>query len=183
MDWRHAAELLAAGKQVYTELKNLCVWTKDNAGMGSLYRSAHELVFVFKHGRGRHRNNVERGRYGRNRSNVWPYPCARSFSRSSDEGNLAAMHPTVKPVQLVADALLDCTERGGIVLDAFLGSGTTLIAAERTGRVCRAIEIDPLYVDAAIRRWQAHTGDQARHTETGRTFDEIVLAMGGRSHD
>jgi DNA modification methylase len=152
MDWRHASELLTAGKEVYTELKNLCVWTKDNAGMGSLYRSAHELVFVFKHGRGRHRNNVELGRHGRNRTNVWPYPCARSFSRSGEEGNLAALHPTVKPVQLVADALLDCSERGGVVLDAFLGSGTTLIAAERTGRVCRGIEIDPVYVDAAIRR-------------------------------
>jgi hypothetical protein len=181
MDWRHASELLTAGRQIYTELKNLCVWAKDNAGMGSLYRSQHELVFVFKHGRGRHRNNVELGRHGRDRSNVWRYPCARSFSRSGDEGNLAALHPTVKPVQLVADALLDCSERGGIVLDAFLGSGTTLIAAVRTGRRCRGIEIDPLYVDAGIRRWQAHTGDQARHAETGRTFDELAFVAGG--HD
>jgi DNA modification methylase len=174
MDWRHAREMLAAGREVYSELKNLCVWVKNNAGMGSLYRSRHELALVFKHGRGRHRNNVELGKHGRNRCNVWEYPCARSFSRSGEEGNLAASHPTVKPVQLVADALLDCSERNAIVLDAFLGSGTTLIAAERTGRCCRGIELDPLYVDSAIRRWQAHTGDSARHADTGRSFDEIA---------
>jgi DNA modification methylase len=158
MDWGHAWEILTAGREVYTEPKNLCVWVKDNAGMGSPYRSRHELVFVFKYGRGRHRNNVELGKHGRNRCNVWEYPCARTFSRSGEEGNLAALHPTVKPVQLVADALLDCSERNAIVLDAFLGSGTTLIAAERTGRCCRGIEFDPLYVDTAIRRWQAPYG-------------------------
>ena len=143
MDWRHLDELLAAGADAYGELKNLCVWVKDNAGMGSLYRSRHELVFVFKQRGGAHRNNVELGRFGRNRTNVWCYPGANSFARRGAEGNLLALHPTVKPVALVADAILDCTERGGIVLDAFLGSGTTVIAAERTGRRCYGLELDP----------------------------------------
>jgi DNA modification methylase len=142
--------------------------------MGALYRSQHELVFVFKHGRARHRNNVQLGKHGRDRSNLWQYPGARSLSRTSEEGNLLALHPTVKPVRLVADALLDCTARGEVVLDPFLGSGTSLLAAERVGRVCRGIEIDPLYVDTAIRRWQAHTGEAARHAGTGRRFDEIA---------
>ncbi|TLY72881.1 MAG: site-specific DNA-methyltransferase [Gammaproteobacteria bacterium] len=172
MDWRHMGELLAAGKRAYTELKNLCVWAKDNAGMGSLYRSQHELVFVFKHGRDPHQNNVQLGRYGRNRSNVWNYPGVNSFSRSGTEGNLLALHPTVKPVALVADALRDCSSRGEIVLDAFLGSGTTLIAAERTGRNCRGLELEPAYVDTAIRRWQALTGERARHAGSGRLFEE-----------
>ena len=179
MDWRHVRELLTAANPVYTELKNLVVWIKDGPGMGSLYRSQHELVFVFKKGRSSHRNNIELGKHGRNRSNVWNYPCARSFSRASDEGNLLGLHPTVKPVRLVADALLDSTARGDIVLDAFLGSGTTLIAAERTGRRCYALEIDPLYVDTAIRRWQAYTGELAYHTATGRSFDDISSTLGG----
>jgi DNA modification methylase len=136
MDWRHLDELLAAGRDAFGELKNLCVWVKDSAGMGSLYRSQHELVFVFKHGRNRHRNNVQLGQFGRNRSNVWRYPGANSFARRGEEGNLLALHPTVKPVAMVADAILDCSARGDIVLDAFLGSGTTVIAAERTGRRC-----------------------------------------------
>src|SRR5438046_1892020 len=163
MDWRHLEELLAAGAEVYGELKNLCVWVKDNAGMGSLYRSRHELVLVFKQGGGAHRNNVELGRFGRNRSNVWQYPGANSFARGGAEGNLLALHPTVKPVALVADAILDCSARGDIVLDAFLGSGTTVIAAERTGRRCYGIELDPAYVDTAIRRWQVLTGGNACH--------------------
>lgn len=145
MDWRHMSELLAAGKQAYSELKNVCVWAKDNAGMGSLYRSQHEMVFVFKHGKESHRNNVQLGQYGRYRSNVWNYPGVNSFSRSTGEGNLLALHPTVKPVALVADAIMDCSGRGDLVLDAFLGSGTTLIASERTGRICYGIEIDPGY--------------------------------------
>jgi DNA modification methylase len=173
MDWRHMAELLAAGREVYTELKNLCVWSKDNAGMGSLYRSQHELVFVFKHGRRSHRNNIQLGQYGRNRSNVWNYPGVNSFSRSGEEGRLLALHPTVKPVALVADAIMDCTSRRDIVLDGFLGSGTTVIAAERTGRRCYGLEIDPLYVDTIIRRWQAFTRDDARHVSSGRSFNEI----------
>jgi DNA modification methylase len=139
MDWRHMGELLAAGKRVYTELKNLCVWAKDNAGMGSLYRSQHELVFVFKHGRDPHRNHVQLGRYGRNRSNVWNYPGVNSFSRSGAEGNLLALHPTVKPVALVADALRDCSGRGEIVLDAFLGSGSSLIATVAASNWTRPI--------------------------------------------
>jgi DNA modification methylase len=178
MDWRHMSELLAAGRRAYTELKNLCVWTKDNPGMGSLYRSQHELVFVFKHGRDPHRNHIQLGRYGRNRSNVWNYPGANSLSRSGAEGNLLALHPTVKPVALVSDALRDCSGRGEIVLDAFLGSGTTLIAAERTGRSCRGLELDPAYVDTAIRRWQALTGEQARHAGSGRLFDESPPELG-----
>jgi DNA modification methylase len=173
MDWRHLGELIAAGKQAYSELKNVCVWTKDNAGMGSLYRSQHELVFVFKHGKESHRNNVQLGQYGRYRSNVWHYPGVNSFSRSTEEGNLLALHPTVKPVALVADAIMDCSARGDVVLDAFLGSGTTIIAAERTGRVCCGIEIEPVYVDTIVRRWQAFTGQSATHALSGRTFTEL----------
>ena len=145
MDWRHLEEMLAAGRNAYSELKNLCIWVKHGCGMGSLYRSQHELVFVFKHGRNGHRNNVQLGQYGRNRSNVWHYPGANSFARSGEEGNLLALHPTVKPVAMVADAILDCSARGDIVLDAFLGSGTTVIAAERTARRCYGMELDPGY--------------------------------------
>jgi DNA modification methylase len=177
MDWRHLIYLLFAGRKHYTEIKNLCVWVKDNAGMGSLYRSQHELIGVFKKGTAPHRNNVELGRFGRNRSNVWQYPGANTFSRSSDEGNLLAVHPTVKPVSLVADAIMDCTSRAEIVLDAFLGSGTTLIAAERVGRRCYGIELDPLYVDAAIRRWQLHTGACAVLAGTTQKFDEIAAEV------
>jgi DNA modification methylase len=174
MDWRHVEELLTAGRGAYGELKNLCVWVKDNSGMGSLYRSQHELVFVFKHGRQGHRNNVQLGQFGRNRSNVWHYPGANSFARCSEEGNLLALHPTVKPVAMVADAILDCSARGDIVLDAFLGSGTTLIAAERTGRRCCGLELDPAYVDTIVRRWQALTGGSARHAASGRSFDDLA---------
>ena len=174
MDWRHVEELLAASRAAYDELKNLCVWVKDNGGMGSLYRSQHELVFVFKHGRNGHHNNVQLGRFGRNRSNVWHYPGANSFARCGGEGNLLALHPTVKPVAMVADATLDCSARGDIVLDAFLGSGTTLIAAERTGRRCYGLELDPAYVDTTIRRWQALTGGSARHAASNRSFDDLA---------
>ena len=174
MDWRHMSELLAAGREIDAELLNLCIWVKDNGGMGSLYRSQHELVFVFKTGSGPHRNNVQLGRFGRNRSNVWQYPGVNSFSRKTEEGNLLALHPTVKPVALVSDAILDCTARRDIVLDGFLGSGTTLIAAERTGRRCYGTEIDPLYVDTIIRRWQKLTGDTARHAENGRIFEDVA---------
>jgi DNA modification methylase len=173
MDWRHLAEILGAGRQTYEELLNVCVWAKANAGMGSFYRSQHELIFVFKNGRGPHRNNVQLGQFGRNRTNVWQYPGANSFARHSDEGNLLAVHPTVKPVQLVADAIMDCSARGDIVIDSFLGSGTTVIAAERTGRRCYGIELDPLYVDVIIRRWQSFTGEQARHASSDRTFVEL----------
>jgi DNA modification methylase len=174
MDWRHLDELLTAGRAVYGEIRNLCVWVKDNGGMGSLYRSRHELIFVFKHGRSAHRNNVQLGQFGRNRSNVWHYPGANSFARSGEEGNLLALHPTVKPVAMVADAILDCSARGDIVLDAFLGSGTTVIAAERTGRRCFGLELDPIHVDTIIRRWQALTGGRARHAATDRDFDDLA---------
>src|SRR6202048_5217278 len=174
MDWRHVEELLAAGRDAYGELKNICVWVKDNAGMGSFYRSRHELVCVFKHGRNGHRNNIQLGQFGRNRSNVWHYPGANSFARYSEEGNLLALHPTVKPVAMVADAILDCSARGDIVLDAFLGSATPLTPAERTGRRCHGMELDPAYVDTSIRRWQKLTGGSARHAESGRSFDDLA---------
>jgi DNA modification methylase len=180
MDWRHAADVIAAGKSVYPELLNVCVWVKDRPGMGSLYRSQHEFVFVFKRGKGSHRNNVQLGQYGRNRSNVWNYQCASSFSRSSDEGNLIALHPTVKPTALVADAIMDCTERNGIVLDTFLGSGTTVLAAERTGRRCFGLELDPHYVDVIVRRWQAFTRGKAIHAQSTRPFDEIEHEVKGK---
>jgi DNA modification methylase len=178
MDWRHMEQILAAGSEVYTELKNLCVWVKTNAGMGSLYRSQHELIFVFKNGKKPHRNNIELGRYGRNRTNVWNYPGANTLGRPGDEGNQLAMHPTVKPIALVADAILDCSVRGDIVLDTFLGSGSTLLAAERTGRVCYGMELDPLYVDLAIRRWQRYTGGTAVHATSKKRFDELARKKG-----
>jgi DNA modification methylase len=174
MDWRHLDELLTAGGEAYGELKNVCVWIKDNPGMGSLYRSQHEFVFVFKQRGGSHRNNVQLGQFGRNRSNVWRYPGINSFARSTAEGNLLALHPTVKPVAMVADAILDCSARGEIVLDAFLGSGTTVIAAERVGRRCCGLELDPCYLDTAIRRWQALTGGNARHVASDRSFDDLA---------
>jgi DNA modification methylase len=178
MDWRHAEELLAAGRKVYSELQNLCVWVKCNGGMGSLYRSQHELIFVYKHGRDGHCNNVQLGRFGRNRSNVWQYPGVNSFARSGAEGNLLTLHPTVKPVAMVADAILDCSARGDMVLDAFLGSGTTVIAAGRTGRRCYGLELDPAYVDTIVRRWQAQTGGSARHAASGRSFDDLACEAG-----
>jgi len=178
MDWRHMGELQAAGKAVYGSLLNVCVWTKGTGGMGSFYRSEHEMIFVFRNGNAPHKNTVQLGRYGRNRTNVWRYPGANSFSRSGDEGNLLEMHPTVKPVALIADAILDCSARGDIVLDSFLGSGSTLMAAERVGRICYGIEIEPRYVDLAIRRWQRLTGGQAIHGETGRPFEDMSAKEG-----
>lgn len=178
MDWRHLGELLAAGKQSYGSLLNLCVWAKDKGGMGSLYRSQHELIFVYRNGKSSHRNNVQLGRFGRNRTNVWNYPSANTLSRQGDEGSLLALHPTVKPVALVADALLDCSAPGNLVLDSFLGSGSTLLAAQRTGRNCYGIEIDPLYVDTIIRRWQRETGSKAVHSETGNRFQVTEVAHG-----
>jgi DNA modification methylase len=168
MDWRHIRELLDAAAKPYREFKNLCVWSKTNAGMGSLYRSQHELVFVFKNGSAPHVNNVELGRFGRNRSNIWNYVGQNSFG--GDRETELAMHPPVKPVALVADAILDCSERGGIVLDGFAGSGTTLIAAEKAGRLGYGIEIDPYYVDTIIRRFEAVYGVKATHMESGLGF-------------
>jgi DNA modification methylase len=180
MDWRHVGDLLAAGSQNYDQFLNLCVWVKDKGGMGSFYRSQHELVLVFRKGKGPHRNNVQLGQFGRNRTNVWQYPGIHTLSKQSGEGNLLALHPTVKPVAMVADAILDSSARGEVVLDAFLGSGTTIMAAERVGRICCGIELDPAYVDVAIRRWQNYTGEAAIQGNTGKRFDEVgVLKEGG----
>ncbi|MBK3664776.1 site-specific DNA-methyltransferase [Bradyrhizobium diazoefficiens] len=174
MDWRHMREMLAAGDIHYSELKNLCIWNKSNAGMGSFYRSKHELVFVWKNGDAPHINTFELGQHGRHRTNVWDYDGVNTMRPGRmDE---LAMHPTVKPVTLVADAIRDCSKRGNIVLDPFCGSGTILIAAEKTGRRARAIEIDPHYVDVAIRRWQTYTGKVARLAPLDETFDEVSEA-------
>jgi DNA modification methylase len=175
MDWRHCQEILSAGNVIYSELKNICVWCKTNAGMGSFYRSQHELVFVFKNGRAPHINNINLGVHGRNRSNVWDYAGINGFGRHRDE--LLAMHPTVKPLALVADVIKDASARGDFVLDAFGGSGSTLLAAEKTGRRAALIEIDPLYVDVAIRRWQATTGGEAFCASSGETFAEREAAI------
>ena len=156
MDWRHMAEILMAGRKVFIELKNVCVWNKTNGGMGSFYRSKHELVFVHKVGTASHINNIDLGRQGRYRTNVWDYAGVNAFGRGRKSD--LATHPTVKPVALVADAAKDCTHRNGIVLDPFGGSGTTMLAAERTGRKARLIELDPYYVDAAVTRWTNLSG-------------------------
>ena len=140
--------------------------------MGSFYRSQHEFVFVFKNGTKPHINNVDLGRHGRHRTNVWDYAGVNTFGAGRDE--LLAMHPTVKPVQLVVDAVLDCSNHGDIVLDGFAGSGTTIIACERTGRRAYAMEIDPLYCDTIVRRWQTFTGDRAAHAESGKSFAELA---------
>jgi DNA modification methylase len=174
MDWRHVAEIMAAGRAVYNELKNICVWNKTNAGMGSFYRSKHELVFVFKNGTGTHTNNFELGQYGRTRSNVWDYAGVNTLRRGGREE--LALHPTVKPTALVADAIKDCSHRGGVVLDPFAGSGTILIACERTGRKARALEIDPRYIDVAVKRWESYTGKNATLAGTGETFEQISEA-------
>jgi DNA modification methylase len=173
MDWRHAWNMLSAGRAVDLSLLNLCVWSKTNAGMGSLYRSQHELVFVFRNGSEAHLNNVQLGRFGRSRTNVWTYPGANGFARKGTE-DLLALHPTVKPIALVADAILDCTKRDDIVLDPFIGSGTTILAAERTGRRCFGIEIDPIYVDTTIARWERLTGKKALNSQ-GLTFEQVKL--------
>lgn len=170
MDRRHMRHLLAAGLDVYGDPMNLCVWAKNNGGMGSFYRSAHDLVFLFRNGAASHRNNIQLGKFGRNRTNVWNYPAANTFSRSGPDGDLLALHPTPKPVSMIADAIKGSTARGGLVLDPFLGSGTAVIAAERTGRICYGMELDPLYVDAVIRRWQRRTKRYAVHIESGESF-------------
>jgi len=172
MDWRHMTEVLGAGETAYDELKNLCVWAKTNGGMGSLYRSQHELVFVYKKGTKPHINNVKLGKHGRYRTNVWEYAGINSFGESRDED--LATHPTVKPVKLVEDAILDCSKRGGIILDAFAGSGTTLIAAHRAGRVGYGLELDPAYCDVIIKRLQAETGLKAELADSDETFDTRV---------
>jgi DNA modification methylase len=171
MDWRHIAEALAAVEKSEREMINLCVWSKSNGGMGSLYRSAHELVLVFRALGEKHLNNVQLGRFGRNRTNVWNYPGMNSFARRG-RARALDLHPTVKPIAMVADAILDVTRRGDIVLDPFSGSGTTVLAAERTGRRGYAIELDPLYVDLTVTRWQRMTNGSALHA-SGKTFAEL----------
>ena len=172
MDWRHMGELLSAGEAVFTEFKNLVVWNKTNGGMGAFYRSKHELIFVFKQGTAEHTNSFGLGDTGRYRTNVWDY--AGISSISADRSAELAMHPTVKPVALIADAIRDCSRRGEIVLDGFGGSGSTLIAAEKTGRLARLIEFDPLYCDTIIRRWEALTGKCAILAATGAAFEDVA---------
>ena len=179
IDWRHAYELFSAGRRCGLEMINLCVWAKTNAGMGSLYRSQHELIAVFRTGDGPHRNNVELGRHGRHRSNLWTYRGLNSFGAGRDD--LLASHPTVKPVTMIADAIRDVTQRNDAVLDLFLGSGSTLIAAENTGRRCLGMELDAAYVDVAVRRWERATGRDAVHAGTGATLaDVMALRQQGR---
>jgi DNA modification methylase len=175
IDWRHYGELLKAGEQIYDQLLNVVVWCKTNGGQGSFYRSQHEEIFVFRVGSAPHLNNVQLGRGGRNRTNVWSYPGSNSF-RSGRSADLAA-HPTPKPVGLIADAMRDCTRRNDCVLDPFVGVGATIMAAERIGRRAFGIEIEPTFVDAAIRRWQRMTGADALLEGTGRTFDEIAAVQ------
>ena len=173
IDWRHVYELMGAARPIYGRVVNVAVWVKSNAGQGSFYRSQHELVGVFQVGKAAHLNNVELGRHGRSRSNVWRYAGVNSF-RAGRMDELRS-HPTVKPVALVADAIKDCTRRNDIVLDTFSGSGTTIMAAERVGRRARALEMEPCYVDVAIRRWQAFARRDAFHAESGTTFDEVAV--------
>lgn len=172
MDWRHQLEILQAAQPVFGPLRQLCVWAKDNGGMGTFYRSQHELVYVFRKGEAKHINNFALGQYGRYRTNVWNYPGVNTFKGKGYE--LLKLHPTVKPVSMIADAIRDCSHRKGLILDPFAGSGTILVAAERTGRYARAIELEPKYVDVGIRRWERVTGEHAIHAQTGLTFHEIT---------
>lgn len=169
MDWRHIPELMAAAGVAYDQMVNLIVWNKTNAGMGSLWRSKHELIFAYKKGKAKHINNVQLGRFGRNRTNVWDYAGVNAIN--AEHRKDLALHPTVKPTAMIADALKDVSHRGDIVLDACGGSGSTLLAAEQTGRRARLIEIDPRYVDVTVRRWQEMTGKQAVNPATGWTFE------------
>ncbi|GHT98690.1 methyltransferase [Alphaproteobacteria bacterium] len=183
MDWKHIYEIIVAGRAAYTEFKQMCVWNKDNGGMGTFYRSKHELIFVFKNGTAKHTNTFELGQNGRYRTNVWDYAGINSFvskERTEKNGHIVSggsellkMHPTVKPVKLVADAILDCSLDGELILDLFGGSGTTLIASEETDRKCCMMELDPKYVDVIIRRWEKATGKQAILESTGKTFEEM----------
>jgi DNA modification methylase len=165
-------ELLNAGAQVFSGLKNLCVWNKTNGGMGTFYRSKHELVFVYKVGTAPHMNTFGLGDTGRYRTNVWDY--AGISSMGATRGEDLAMHPTVKPTAMVADAIRDCSKRGDIVLDGFGGSGTTLIAAETCGRAARLIEFDPHYCDVIVRRFERLTGKRAALQATGALFDDVL---------
>jgi DNA modification methylase len=173
MDWRHMYEILSAGKVNYTEFKNLCVWNKPNGKMGTFYRSKHELVFVFKNGKSPHINNFQLGQYGRCRTNVWDYQSASAFSNEENPDGKSdfELHPTVKPVSMIIDAIRDCSKPGGIILDPFIGSGSSIIAAEKADRRCYGIEIEPKYVDVTIARWQQVTGQKAINLNTNLTFN------------
>lgn len=171
MDWRSMGELLSAGNDVFTELKNLVVWNKTNGGMGTFYRSKHELIYVFKRGTAEHTNSFGLGETGRYRTNVWDY--AGINAMGAHRAEQLAMHPTVKPVALIADAIRDCSKRGEIILDCFGGSGSTLIAAEKTGRVGRMIEYDPHYCDTIVRRWEILTGKKAMLAADRRSFEDV----------
>jgi len=182
MDSHHIGEISTAGQAIYKRLLNVAVWVKNQPGMGSFYRSQHELVFIYAKGGAAHRNNIQLGRFGRSRSNVWTYPSAASLARTAEEGNPLAMHPTVKPLALITDILLDASVRGEVVADPFAGSGTTLIAAEKLGRKARCMEIDPGYCDTIIRRWQRWTGEAAVRLSDGLSFDALAAkAAGGAS--
>ena len=172
IDWRGLPTVHSAAAKLGLTPLNLIVWAKTNAGMGSLYRSKHELLPLFKVGFAPHLNNVELGKRGRWRSNVWTYPGASSLGSDARRG--LQDHPTVKPTDMLEDALLDLTNRGDIVIDPFLGSGSTLIAADRTGRACRGVELDSLYVDVIVRRYEATTGNPAFLAETGEPFDALA---------
>lgn len=172
--------LLTASRAAFDRLIGTCIWHKPNAGMGSLYRSAHELIVISKKGAAPHQNHVQLGKHGRHRTTVWTHAGANVFLKSAEDADLMAQHPTPKPVRLIVEALLDASSRGDIVLEPFCGSGSTLIAAERTGRVCRAIELDPLYVDLTIRRFRRHSGEDAVRQD-GMTFSQLE-SLGG-DHD
>jgi DNA modification methylase len=173
IDWRHVYNVLGVGRKRYSEIKNICVWAKLNGGMGAMYRSQHEMVLVFKNGTAPHINTIQLGKYGRYRTNIWSFAGVNSFGKQQENLKL---HPTVKPVAMLVEAIKDCTRRKHIVLDPFGGSGSTLIACEDSGRVARCIELDPLYCDVIIRRWQQHTGGKAVHVASELPFDAVATA-------
>lgn len=181
MDHHHTKEITDAGEEVYDKRLNICVWNKTNAGMGSFYRSQHELCFIFKKGSASHTNNVQLGKFGRNRSNVWTYPGMNTFGEERDE--LLASHPTVKNTEMIADILLDASHPKETVLDGFLGSGTTLIAAQKSNRRCIGVEIEPKYIDVAIKRFQAISNEPVIHKESGLTYEELVEERQENSHE
>lgn len=171
MDWRHVLEITTAGQNIFDKFINMCVWVKTSGGMGSLYRSQHELCFIFQNGKGSHNNNVQLGKYGRYRTNVWQYAGVNTFGKHKQDG---IMHPTVKPIEMLKDAILDVSKRGDIVLDSFLGSGSTLIACQQSGRICYGIEYEPLYIDTTIRRFQNLFGIDAINLSIDKTYNEIL---------
>jgi DNA modification methylase len=182
MDYRHLMEILTACQSVYSNIKQLAVWAKNNGGMGTFYRNQHELVLIYKNGSAPHINNFGLGETGRYRTNVWNYAGVNTFGRHRDEE--LAMHPTCKPVIMISDILRDCSNRNDIVLDPFMGSGTTIMAAEKTGRIAYGMDLDPHYIDVAVRRWQTYTGRDAVHGVTGQTFAETEAAAAeGDHHD